>query len=285
MIQKQLILGTANLGMAYGATNSNKFEISESRNVVNYAIRNDITNFDTAPSYGIAEELLGECLGDSFKGDIYTKIPKMDFYTLESVLESLQNSLSKLNMASIKGLLFHDPDILEKKLDPKITFQILESGLVNRVGFSAYSEEDVKKAKNQFPSWTIFQLPENILSRQSLASEFLKDLHSMGDVLHVRSVFMQGLLIANPENLDNRFSKISPSLKAVNDIALESEISPLDLCLSYANSIAWSSGTVLAAANVLQLEEILGYKHYQLDYSEFPRLPSEDLDPRNWSKV
>lgn len=271
--------------MAYGATNSNNFEISESRNVINYAIKNDITNFDTAPSYGIAEALLGECLGNNFVGKVFTKISKMDFYTFETVLESLQNSLLRLNMNSVEGLLFHDPDILDKRLDPEITFRILESGLVERVGFSAYSEEDIRKAKNLFPMWTIFQLPENILSRQSLTSQFLMDLHSMGDVIHVRSIFMQGLLIANPENLDSKFSTILPTLKSVNDMAVELEISPVDLCLSYANSIAWSSGTVLAAANVLQLQEILDYKHYQLDYSEFPRLPSEDLDPRNWSKA
>ena len=284
MTRKKLVLGTANLGMAYGATNSDVFNITESRYIINYALKNNVTNFDTAPSYGVAEELLGETLSENFQGHIFTKIPKMDFYTFDTVFNSLQNSLTRLNKASIEGLLFHDPDILEKKLDPDITLRLLDSRLVSRIGFSAYSENDIKKAKKLFPNWTIFQLPENILSRQSLASEFLLDLHSMGDVLHVRSVFLQGLLIASSQKLDRKFSRFFPTLKSLNDRAKDLDISTLDLCLSYADSIAWSSGTVLAAANVLQLKEILDYKYQQVDYSGFPTLSPEELDPRNWIK-
>ena len=57
----KLSLGCAQFGMNYGFTNERgKVDEDEVKKIIDYAIANDIKNFDTAQSYGNSEEVLGK---------------------------------------------------------------------------------------------------------------------------------------------------------------------------------------------------------------------------------
>jgi aryl-alcohol dehydrogenase-like predicted oxidoreductase len=58
MTDTKFVLGTANLGAAYGIINQKNNE-DLSRNVISHALTRGILMFDTAAKYGNAEELLG----------------------------------------------------------------------------------------------------------------------------------------------------------------------------------------------------------------------------------
>jgi aryl-alcohol dehydrogenase-like predicted oxidoreductase len=153
-------LGTANLGMAYGVTNSKTYFEESSRSVLEFALNKGIRNFDTAPGYGSAENLLGEVGSKIEELNVVTKIPKLAEYTFDSVMASIQESLSKLGVAQLHGILFHDPEILNIELEMSLTDRILGTNLVKRVGLSAYREVEIKRAKEMHPDWSIFQIPE-----------------------------------------------------------------------------------------------------------------------------
>ena len=54
------ILGTSQLGLDYGITNTNgKPKLAESLEIIKYALDNNINTFDTARCYGNSEYILG----------------------------------------------------------------------------------------------------------------------------------------------------------------------------------------------------------------------------------
>lgn len=282
---RPFLLGTANLGMAYGATNSEQYSRKLSQDVIELAIDRGITSFDTSPVYGVAEELLGKLIKKNPKAQVITKIPTLQSYTFEEISEHIDSSLERMNLEKIHGVLFHDPEIMNKHLDKSITEQILETNKVEKVGFSAYSEADLMRSKELFPKWTVFQIPENILNRNSFESRNLQSLCDSGDDIYVRSVFMQGLLISNTQKIDKKYSALFPILDSVSQISKSLGIGKIDLCLNYANAIPWSRGTIVAAANTHQLQEILEFKQTFIDFSLFPQMSTSISDPRNWSKL
>ena len=73
---KQLILGTANFDNNYGILN-NKLSINQISEILKLCFEENIKIFDSAPSYGESQEIMGNFLKkySNFKIDLITKTP------------------------------------------------------------------------------------------------------------------------------------------------------------------------------------------------------------------
>ncbi len=285
MNQTKFVLGTANLGSTYGINNPKQFSEERSRSVINHAIRHGINTFDTAAEYGSAEELIGASVNSIANPRIVTKIPSQKSYTYEYVSKCLQFSLNKLKQKKIYGLMFHDPEIHKKNEIREISKRLLDSGKIEHLGFSAYSLDALLVAKQKNPTWTIFQVPENILDRRLINSIELAEMASSKNLIYVRSIFLQGLLLSGPTELPIKFKQQENAIRELHVVAEKLGVNSLDLCVSYASSISWSSGIVIAAASTVQLDEILDFRFLKTDFNQFAQLPDHILDPRRWNEV
>jgi aryl-alcohol dehydrogenase-like predicted oxidoreductase len=282
MTQNNFILGTANLGMSYGINNPESYNREDSRNIINHSIYRGITTFDTAAEYGIAESLIGEAHEPDRNFKVITKIPRRDAYTYEWVNSCLESSLHNLQQEKIYGLMFHDPDINKKTEIQEISKQLIESGKIEHIGFSAYTLEALLDAKEKNEYWNIFQVPENILDRRLAYSPELDEMAKDNNYIFVRSIFLQGLLLRKSNELPRKFLKHKKVFQNLEMVVEQLGVTILDLCLSYASSLSWNSGTIVAAASKEQLDQILDFNFTELEFNEFDRLPYEILDPRFW---
>jgi aryl-alcohol dehydrogenase-like predicted oxidoreductase len=281
----KITLGTANLGMAYGITNNKSYNPTTSIEIIKAAVDNGINKFDTAPDYGNAETILGSILSFEKDLDVTTKIPKLPEYSYDIIYDACLASMKKMNIDKITNLLFHDAEIHDYRSLDYESSKLLNSGLVENIGFSAYSANDVYLAKTLNPSWTVFQLPGNIADRRILESQQIIDFVDEGNKINLRSIFLQGLLLANPANIPAIFPEITELVKSLVKIAEYEKVSVLDLCLSYLETLPWINSYVVGVADVNQLKEILDYTFVGYDFNSLPYLDSELLDPRNWSNT
>lgn len=282
MITKKIFLGTANLGMAYGITNPQEFDIENSKKVLNTASELGITAFDTAPGYGMAEELLSSHARMHGPIQLITKIPASKNYSFENISMFISKVRQEVMPAEIYGLLFHDPEAHEKKEVKEISKRILGEGLVSNLGFSAYDLGSIVDAKKRIPEWNFFQVPENILDQRLYNSQYLLEQSKIGDIFLVRSIFLQGLLLSPVNKLNAYFGKYTNEILELNTAAALVGLSALDLCMNYAQSIPWSSGTLIAAGSSKQLKEIVQFKKSKFDFGSLRKLDEQILDPRKW---
>jgi aryl-alcohol dehydrogenase-like predicted oxidoreductase len=278
----RLILGTAQLSSPYGVTNSSSTEKSpeEAHFYLREAKRLGFSILDTAPAYGSAESLVGSC---GLQFEIHTKLEKdksPDF--------SLQASLTKLGIESIDLLYVHDMEAF--RLQPEGITNSLSNLLgvhVKNIGVSIYDIEDLELVL-KYPSITYVQLPMNLLD-QRFSEKVLQKTQSAGVKCIARSIFLQGVLLVDPEKLPQRVGHLYPFLKSLRQELITREISPLEGCLALVCNNPDIDGVILGAQNEEELRLIMGaWEHVRTSppnlewLSEIQLPPAPAVDPRRW---
>ena len=288
---KNLVLGTANFGAKYGIANGETIlQENETTKIVKMAEKSGIFQFDTAPSYKNAENQLGTSLKDPKNARVFTKISAESTKSVVSMITSVEKSQNRTKVTKFSGIYLHDENIYSsihyKEISNGIR-ELINSGITDRVGISVYSLEALMKAKEKFPEMNLFQIPENICDRRLYNSQELRTLSLQDNHIYVRSIFLQGLLLMDPQSVPNGLLRVTPNLEALIKFSNLHHVTRHDLCLSYAKSISWATGIIVGVASVLQMSKILN--HTVLLPEDFgihlPPIDIKLLDPRVWPEL
>ena len=278
----RVILGTAQLSSPYGVTYFSSAEKppKEAHLYLQQAKRLGISILDTAPAYGSAESLIGT---SRLQFEIHTKLEK----DLDPE-SSLQASLARMGTETIDLLYVHDIEAF--KLRPQTISDSLSNLLgvhVKNIGVSIYDIEDLELVL-KFPSITHVQLPMNLLDRR-FDGKVLRTIQSFGVKCIVRSVFLQGVLLVDPEKLPRRVGHLYPYLKSLRNELASRGISQLEGCLALVGNNTAIDGVILGAQNEDELRMIMGaWDHVRttppdLEWlSEIQLPPAIAVDPRRW---
>ena len=287
---RPLILGTAAFQQSYGISNGvEKRSYSEIQQLIKFSQSHGINSFDSAPTYDPAEELLGSYLDHSLKPKVSTKIDSKACNSVSEIIASVQMSIHKLRVGFLETLYIHDPASISNTQKIQIRDALIElkgMGLIENIGFSAYTLADVLQGIDAVPEIETIQVPENLADQRLLHSPELASLKSEGISFVVRSVFLQGLLLMSPNQIPTNLSGFQSFLDKLTTIATEEDCTVLELCLDYVSKIPWASHTLVGAVNSRQIEEILHCRCVlPPDWQErIMPIPSSLVDPRNWKQ-
>jgi len=194
---------------------------------------------DTAQAYGESEAVLGRQLPPGHDFRIVTKTPPMSATTAGGIAgdlrEAFRRSLQRLGQASVHALLVHDCGVLFGSVGAALWAemqQLRDQGLVRKIGASVYDAGEVSTLMNDF-DLDIIQLPINLLDQRLQRGGELDRLHRRGIEIHARSVFLQGILLARPENLDQRFAGLRGHLARAHAYLSGHGLSPLPGAMGY----------------------------------------------------
>lgn len=284
---KQLVIGTANFGLPYGV---GRTQVSDSdiQRIIFDAIGRDDVFLETGPSYFGVEEKIGEVLQGRDFNRIIIKVPPSAYGTVQSFMNSVDQSLSRLNREVVFAILLHGTaDAFKKhcKVIEEATKEILVSQVAERVGISCYEENEVLTAIETFPDMSIFQLPENLVDRRKINSLELQRMHENGCMLQVRSVFLQGLLLGNQKRLPPELTEINRLRIEIERNASLNELTSRELCIQYAAGITWASQIILGAESYQQyLENLETLNNARKDISyQISQASDFVVDPRMWN--
>lgn len=285
----KFILGTANFGGVYGISQEEKINKQQLAYIVSCAQKNGINHFDTASAYDDAQKTLGELLDHSRDIKIDSKISDKECQTVNSIVESVKKSINDLKVNKLSTLYLHNSDTLlgaNKNVTKAGLLKVIQSGLAERIGVSAYTLNEVVACKFFFPELTRFQVPENICDRRLFNSLDLEEISRNGTEIYIRSIFLQGLLLMPGSAIPLALHKAK---KCIDDLDLYSElnrVSKVDLCIAYAKTVSWASKAVIGVDSESQLQEIIKSDIKLVDGWErtISTLSESVVDPRNWEK-
>ena len=285
----KLALGTVQFGMDYGINSGIKVEQNEVLKIVNLARKSGITLIDTAQLYGSSEKVLGNVNTVDF--DIVTKSRAFEQDIINEneanlVINDLDHSLKLLKQKSLYAFLVHHGEDLLKPGGEMIfnKLQILkEKGLVKKIGFSAYIDNQLIKIIDRFDI-DIIQLPMNILDNRLINNGLLNKLYSRGIEIHTRSVFLQGLLLMDMDKRPKYFDRWSNLWKFWYEWLADNKLSPLEASIRYMISKPEISRVLVGVDNKDQLKNIINASD-----GNIPTIPEELttddpdlLNPGNW---
>lgn len=284
-------LGTANLLRRYGIQ-KNRFELTPS-NVeafLRLLSENQEVTLDTAPSYGNAQEVIGQLVKNGLKNGVSTKVSPECYGDEHLILESVTKSKSVTNVIQFDSVLLHGVQDVEK-IDFRILRgalnQLLSRNLSRKVGVSCYTEREIEIFAREIPFLNVFQVPENILDQRLISSPVLNYLADIGKEIFVRSIFLQGILLRSVNDLPRELSDLKPFVVKVESFSNEIGISKLELLINYVKSIPWASGMVIGVDRLEEFSEILHVTKKPLRVCEFREFKSKSslIDPRTWKGV
>lgn len=287
----KLALGTVQFGLPYGVSNhAGQTPQHEAGRIVELARSSGISFLDTAMAYGNSEARLGKIGVDSFK--VVTKLQALPENCLEPkkwAEEQVQGSLQRLRQNRLYGLLLHNPAQLLASNGHElfaVLAELKERGLVERVGISIYSPSELDAILPLYPV-DLVQAPFNPIDRRLIDSGWLKKLHSSGIEIHVRSVFLQGLLLMPLDRIPAKFSQWSTLWQKWHDWLHQTKISPQAACLAFANSMPEIDQIIVGVESHQQLKELLDAMKLPSPAS-FPAIESNDfelINPSYWNKL
>jgi aryl-alcohol dehydrogenase-like predicted oxidoreductase len=260
-VKSRIALGTAQFGLNYGIANrSGKVSSGLVRGMLDLALSAGVDTLDTAVTYGDAEVLLGRLGVSKFK--VITKVPSLRVRSegiYEAIASEVEASLVRLNIGRLYGLLLHDADDLGPPSGEEVAAAlaaIQERGLVEHIGVSIYRPSQLAVALRQL-SLGLVQAPLNVFDRRIADSGWLTRLSAAGIEVHLRSVFLQGLLLVPMEQMHDYFLPWRERLKEWSDwVALQGGVA-LAACLAHALSYEGPSRIVVGCDSIEQLREIL----------------------------
>jgi spore coat polysaccharide biosynthesis protein SpsF (cytidylyltransferase family)/aryl-alcohol dehydrogenase-like predicted oxidoreductase len=299
-----LTLGTAQLGSHYGVTNrSGQPNDSEAAKIVALALRAGVTHFDTARAYGNAEERLGNLImsGHLCQPRLVTKLSPLESipkgaHTREvrsAVEASVYGSCRDLRASQLDVLMFHRSGDMLRWNGAATTCldELRKRGVIGALGCSLYSPGEAAECIADHRIEHI-QIPFNLVDSRWLKRDFLQQLTLRPDLqVHVRSVFLQGLLINEAEYWPpwflGRFDIVGRIRSLVRDFQRKS---PADLCIAYVRSFQWITSLVLGVETVSQLEELIPlFSEPTLDKDQIrlvqltlEGIPERLLNPSEW---
>lgn len=249
---------------------------------------NKINWFDSAPTYGEAEKIIGQYHKNPSQIKLITKISNVSYLNEKEIIFSLEKTIRESKVKNIWALLLHNCEELNGSSQKKVVSvlsKIKKSGLVEKIGVSSYSAQQAIEAKIIFPELEVFQFPENIADRRGFKESKLSEMKLQGDTLLVRSIFLQGLLLLKSNKIPKKFKSLGKLLGDLNRLSNNFNVENIDLCMSYANSLEWASGLVVGAQNANQLQRMVDFKSViGIDWEkEISSIDEWFLDPRNWS--
>ena len=238
----RLGLGTVQFGQNYGV--SNPRGRPDEREVAAILARAAAAGFgylDTAPAYGDAEALVGRHLVRGHGLRIITKTPALTDVTIEArhkqqVLNTLASSLDRLKVDAVHGLLVHQNGDLAKRGWQYLVDALAEAkarGWTGWIGASIYNDNQLNLVESRFRP-EITQLPLDVHDRRSIVSGMLARLRSSGVEVHARSVFLQGLLLMEPNRLPEFFAPVRQNIVDLHGLWRQRGLSALDGCLAFA---------------------------------------------------
>ena len=278
----KFILGSAQLGFKYGLKKK-KINDKELDKIHEILKKNSLSTFDTAINYGDSQKRIGNL---KIKKKIITKIklPKNNRINFKNWYDKvLLNTLDDLKTKKIYAILIHNTsDILRK--NPELLNAVLKSKrekLVSKVGISVY---DLKEVNDVLKFWKpdIIQIPLNIFDQRFLKKNFLKKLKNQNIEIHVRSCFLNGVLLKDKLNKGNLKSR--DLFKKFINWCKKKKISQLAACLHFIKKIKYIDGVVVGFDNSKQLKEIMySYKKkLVLVPNDFANNERKLIDPRKW---
>ena len=287
-IINKLILGTAQFGLQYGINNQlGKPATEDVYEILDYAYQVGVSTLDTAEVYGESSKTIGGYHAKrEFKFNMITKFKPIG--SIFSVEDWVTKTTVDLKLETLYGCLFHS--FTDYSNNPEWVKRLEECRIkdkIQHIGISIYTNQEFEKAIDDY-AITLIQLPYNLLDNFNIRGDLIKKAKAKGKIIHVRSVFLQGLFFMSAKTIPNKLQSLLQYIEYIHAIAKEYNISVEALALNYVINNENIDGVIIGVDSISQLHSNVDALSSKLSDDLIIKMDSinvkeiELLNPTNW---
>ena len=153
-------------------------------------------------------------------------------------------------------MLLHSPSDLKKPGSEYLENWLLslrDRQLVRQIGVSIYCSEDLEGVNPELLD--VVQLPLSLYDQRLIQNSTISRLHRAGVSLHVRSIYLQGLLLAPEESWPNWVSpKVRQHHRRLIDLCRTKDCRLIDLALGFLKAQSDIDAVVVGISSLADLK-------------------------------
>jgi len=286
----KICIGTANFGLNYGLNNKKPLSKKIIKEIFNFAKLNNIKFIDTAISYKESENKIGYLKNKNQDQNIITKISNMPSNTKNIknwIINNTILSCKRLKTNKLYGLLIHNTEDLKNKKKAKEIFKafdfLIKKKIVKKIGLSIYDPKELDLYIKDY-NFKIVQTPMNIFDRRIAKTGWLKKLKENNIEIHVRSIFLKGLLLKDIDKIDIKFLKWKKKFIFFEKWAKIKNFSKLEANIRFLKNFKEIDKIIVGINDVLELREIYSsLKKKKIKVPEYLNIKMGNiLNPKKW---
>lgn len=254
-------MGTVQFGLRYGfGSHASQVGHDAAAEILAYAKANGLDTLDTAIAYGESEQRLGELGVQGWQ--VVSKLPPIpddSADVAEYVTSSVASSMARLKLPRLHGMLLHRSQQLLGPQGPDLYRALValkEQGKVEKIGVSIYSTDELSALWPAY-QFDLIQAPISIFDRRLISSGWLVKLKQNGVEVHARSVFLQGILLRQANDMPEYFSRWQPLWDQWHGWLQAQSLTPLQACLAFVFAQPEIDRIVIGVKSMAQIRKIL----------------------------
>jgi aryl-alcohol dehydrogenase-like predicted oxidoreductase len=234
-MNNRIILGTAQFGSKYGINKAKQRPTQkEVFDILDIAVERNIESVDTADNYGNSIELLGLYQSRKQETPLFKILSKFEKIPQGRLYKHVTNSLKILHIPYFEVYSFHSfGEYLQCPYLKNELLSLKSKGYINKIGISIYTNLELQQVIKDVDI-DVIQMPYNLLDNQNIRDIYIDQAKQANKEIHIRSVFLQGLLFLDENTIPNTLISLKPYINKIRLFCENESISIRDLALSYA---------------------------------------------------
>jgi aryl-alcohol dehydrogenase-like predicted oxidoreductase len=280
----KLGLAAAQFGLDYAVANPRgRSPETEVGDILQIAARSGVSVLDTVLA-GRTERVLGELTPRPCPFRVIIKTARCDRGP-DAIEAEARASLGRLGLERAYALVVEQAGDLFSPHGQAMWDRmkaLRDEGLVDRIGVSVYASDDPVGLARRFRP-DIMQAPASLLDQRLIVNGALAELAEMGIEVHLRSIFLQGLLFLPPDRSSSLPQQTSRGLSRVRRMIAEGRSDPLQAALGFALARPEASAVIVGvttAAELLAVAAAASSPPPELDWNEMALDDPTALDSR-----
>jgi aryl-alcohol dehydrogenase-like predicted oxidoreductase len=230
----------------------------EAREILSIAARSGLGVLDVARGSQMADSALGEALPrpSPFRKVLTTVRPDRgaDFAEAE-----LMSQMRRLKLDRVDTLLAPSVTDLFSPLGPQLWDRLKalkDAGVCQRIGVPVYASDDPVGVTRRFKP-DVVQAPASLLDQRLLIDGTLAALCEMGVEVHLRSIFLNGVLFLPPDRAPSHLKAAAGRISRARRLIAEGRSDPLQAALGFALSRPEASAVLVGVSSSAEMSAVV----------------------------
>lgn len=282
----KLGLGSGQFGLDQQAAFRGRPRDTEARDILSIAARAGIRTLEVGRSSAAAESALGQVLPrpNPFRLTITTVRPDRGPDLAE---DEVRAQIKRLGVDKVDAILAPSATDLFSPLGPALWDRmkaLKDEGLCRQIGVSVYASDDPVGLARRFKP-DVVQAPASLLDQRMLIDGTLASLAEMGVEVHLRSIFLNGVLFLPPDRAPSHLKAAAGRISRARRLIAEGRSDPLQAALGFALSRPEATTVLVGVASAAEMSAVIAAASSpppDLDWDEMAIEDPAALDPRAW---
>ena len=283
----KLGLGAAQFGLDGGPPARGRAPEAEVREMLGLAARAGLRILDTGAASPHGEAILGAVMPRPAPFGVTVKAARGDRGP-DFVEAEARASLARLGLERADAIVVQSAGDLFSPWGLALWERLKalrDGGLFVRVGISAYASDDPAGLARRFRP-DLIQAPASLLDQRLLTDGSLAAVRELGVEVHLRSIFLNGLLFLPPDRIPSQIKGAAARLSRARRLIAEGRSDPLQAALGFALSRPEANAVIIGAATAAELSAVIAAAASpppDLDWDDMALDDPQALDTPRWA--